>query len=486
MSRKCKRNSPQQQAFLKLEGQKLLDVNDGGGLLSSLGGLPVAARIAQDSGLIKMAADCIPEWRDPDALKHPLHLLLNERVFLASCGLPDAIDCSLWNDDPALKSAVGHAPDGACLPSQSTHTRLEQSITGSTIEALEALPLKFFFQRNKYAPRHLTIYIDGSAIRTYGAQEKSTYRGGKKYSQNQYFPLIATTDAGDLLLAQLRPGGHSDASSVDTVINLVRDIKAEWKHVQLTLVMDTGFNSPELLSLLERENVLYAIGYPATSSVKSKIQDLMKNAEKEFRKTYGEPMYMGPGWEKKWQEEHERIRSLPTAQRMEAEKEMVSRHVRWIYQSLHNGVNWDEDRPVIHRVDFTDKGLDIRCVVTNIKDGTADTVYEGAYCRRARIEMFIKEKKSYCKVPLSCQTFTANQFRFSGIQALAYMLLHLMRQELPGKHKRISLKTLRESLLLVPVLITTSARRIRWSLSSVHPGTKTIIQMSRKLQARMA
>jgi hypothetical protein len=195
---------------------------------------------------------------------------------------------------------------------------------------------------------------------------------------------------------------------------------------------------------------------------------------------------MGPDGNEKWQEEHEKIRSLPTAQRMEKEKEMASRHVRWIYQSLHNGVNWDEDRPVIHRVDFTDKGLDIRCVVTNIKDGTAEEVYEGAYCRRARVEMFIKEKKSHCKVPLSCQSFTANQFRFSGIQALAYMLLHLMRQELSGKHKKISLKTLRESLLLVPVQITTSDRRIRWSLSSVHPGTKTIVHMSRKLQARTA
>ena len=94
MSRKCKRNSPQQQAFLKLEGQKLLEVNDGGGLLSSLGGLPVAARIAQDSGLIKMAADCIPEWRDPDALDFPPLLLLQQRTFLGACGLPDAIDCS--------------------------------------------------------------------------------------------------------------------------------------------------------------------------------------------------------------------------------------------------------------------------------------------------------------------------------------------------------------------------------------------------------
>jgi|AGTN01.1.fsa_nt_gi hypothetical protein len=67
-------------------------------------------------------------------------------------------------------------------------------------------------------------------------------------------------------LAQLREGGHSDAKSVETVMKLLREIKSKWKHVQLTVVMDTGFNGPELLEELEKEDVLYAIGYPAAYS----------------------------------------------------------------------------------------------------------------------------------------------------------------------------------------------------------------------------
>lgn len=485
MKSKFRRKHRRQQASLKLEGQKLFKIDNDGGLLSSFGGLPVAARIAQDSQLIQMAAELIPEWRDANAVKFSPRLLLFQRVLLASCGFPHQLDCSFFRNDPALLSALGWDTGGQ-LPSQSTHARMEKNISSSTIQDLEAFPLKFFFTQFEHAPRALTIYLDGTAIRTFGAQEKSTYRGGKKYSQTQYFPLIATTDAGDLLLAQLREGGHSDAKSLDSILKLVRDIKSRWPNVQLTLVMDTGFNSPDLISALEKEDVLYAIGYPCTSSVKSKMKGLIQSVEEEFRKEYGEPKYIGKGSSKLWQAEHERIRSLPAEKRMEAEREMNARSVRRVYRSEHDGKKWDKERPLIHRIDFTDKGLDIRCVVTNIRDGSAESIYENYYCRRARVETFIKENKSHCKVPLSSQSFTANQFRFTAIQGLTYMLLNLMRKELPASQQATSLNTVRKRLLLIPVQISVSQRRIHWHLSTVHPFSNTVIAMARKLNTRAA
>lgn len=486
MSSKFRRNKSGQQAVLKLQGQKLFKLDQSGGFLSSFGGLPIAARIAQDSGLIEMAAQRITEWRNVDTVTFSKFLLLFQRVLLTACGFPSALDCSFFKNDPALKSALGLAPDASPLPSQSTQARMEENVSETTIEALERFPLEFFFTQFKFEPRKLTIYFDGTCIRTFGAQQKSTYRGGKKYSQTQYFPLVATTDGGDLLLSQLREGGHSDAKSVDVVIKLLRDIKAKWKHVQLTVVMDTGFNSPELIDALEKENVLYAIGYPCTSSVKSKIKDLIRSAERDFRRLHGEPQYIGKDGSKRWQRNHEAIRSLPTEERMEAEHAMNARHVRWVYQIEHDGKNWDRERPVITRIDFTDKGLDIRCIVTNIRDGSAESIYDNYYCRRARIETFIKENKSHCRVPLSCQNFTANQFRFSGLQALSYMLLHLLRNELPPSERKISLASVRKRMLLVPVQIIPTPRTLHWQLSSVHPYAHSIIKIGRKLHARTA
>jgi hypothetical protein len=194
---------------------------------------------------------------------------------------------------------------------------------------------------------------------------------------------------------------------------------------------------------------------------------------------------MGPNGSELWQQEHERIRALPARERMIAEKEMNGRHVRWVYQSPHNGVNWDCDRDVIHRVDFTDRGVDMRCVVTNIRDGLAEAVYDQQYCRRARVEMFIKEHKSHCKVPLSCQEFTANQFRFA-LQSLAYMLLHTLRLELPVRQQNTSLLSVRKLLLQIAVHITSTSRRLSWALSTVYPTSRTLITMARKLHARTA
>ena len=485
MTSKFKRNRSRQQAKLKLTGQKIFNIDDQGGFLSNLGGLLPAARLAEDTGLIQTAANLIPEWRDSRYTDFPVDELLLQRVLLAACGQPDAIDCSIFRNDPALKCALGREPDGPPLASQSTHTKFEQSIDESTIASLEGLPLKFFIQQQKHAPQRLTVYVDGTAIQTFGSQQMSTWRGGK-YSQSQYFPLLATTDQGDLLLAELRSGGYHDARSAETVVKLVCNLRAAWPNIKLTIVMDTGFNSPRLLEQLEKLNVQYVIGYPAMSSVKSKIKDITKSAEKQFKKLHGEPLYIGKGSKKKWQKEHERIRSLPGKDRIAAEKKAASRHTRIIYGLPHNGSSWKKDRPVLVRVDYTDKGLDIRCVVTNIEDSTAEQIYEEKYCRRSRIEMFIKENKSHCKVPLSCQTFTANQYRFTAIQGLAYMLLHMVRKELPASQKQISLNSVRNRFLLVPVQIISTPRRLCWRLSSVHPHTATVISMCKKLQSRTA
>lgn len=486
MSSKSKRNRRGQQALLKLEGQKLFTITGSGGLLSSFGGLLPVAKIAQASGLLSLAASKIPEWREHTLVDFKIEQLVSQRVFLATCGLGDAIDCSFFKNDPALKSILLKEPDERPLASQSTHTRLEQSISEETIKAIEALPLEFFFSQHKHTPKTLTIYFDGTAIRTYGAQEKSIYRGGDKYRQTQYFPLIATADSGELLLAQLRQGSDAEACSRPAISHLLLTIKEKWPTTKLTVVLDTGFNSPQLLSELEEEGISYVIGYPATSSVKSKIKDLIELVEEDFRKEFGEPLYMGKKGAAAWQKEHQRIRLLPASERMEAEKTMKSRHTRVVWAGLHNGVNWGEDRMVVNRVDYTDKGIDIRCVVTNVDGSLPEAIYEEQYCRRARIEMFIKENKSHCKVPLSCQTFTANQFRFSLIQSLTYMLLHMTRRELPPSKRNISIPTVRNTFVLAPVHILSTPRRLLWQLSSIHPASQQVTQLARKLHARTA
>jgi hypothetical protein len=272
MKTKSKRRETNTQAYLKLKDQKLLKIDDAGGLLSNLGGLPLVSRVAEDTQLIEMIADRIPDWRREDLVTFSKEELLTQRLFLAAGGNSDAIDCSLWKNDPALKSVLGKEPDGLPLASQSTHTRLEQAIDEPTVKKLEEFFLDFFFDQHKQAPRKLAVDIDGSGIRTYGAQQGSTFRGGKK-PQEQYFPLVATTDSGWLLLSQLRYGRVSDANALPEIQELVWRIKGEWSNTALTLRLDTGFNSPELLDFLDKEGVGYECGYPTSDGVKAMCKD---------------------------------------------------------------------------------------------------------------------------------------------------------------------------------------------------------------------
>ena len=76
MSWNFKRSRRPQQANLKLKGQKLFNIDDGAGQLSSFGGLLPLAKLAEDSGLLKMAASLIPEWRKDDAVVFPVDLQL--------------------------------------------------------------------------------------------------------------------------------------------------------------------------------------------------------------------------------------------------------------------------------------------------------------------------------------------------------------------------------------------------------------------------
>jgi len=245
--------------------------------------------------------------------------------------------------------------------------------------------------------------------------------------------------------------------------------------------IDTGFNSPELLNFLDKEGVGYECGYPCTDGVRAMCENVFAEVEKEFRHLHGNPKFVGAKGKEKFQREHNRIRDLPAEKRMEAEKKLDKRRVRKVVEIMYRGSSWDKERRVIVRADFSDSGLDVRSVVTSHKHGLPKSIYEDGYCKRARVEIVIKENKSQCRVPLSCQEYTSNQFRFV-LQGLAYQLLHMLRLKQSAAQANISVAGIRNTLLLVPVLIVPTPRRLYWHLSSIHPNTKKVIQMAKKLQ----
>ena len=480
MSSKSKPVKASRQAHLKLEGQKEYVIDGEGGLLSPFGGLPLVMRLEEHEQLIARAAKCIPEWRKcPELADYSIDEFLRQRTGLVTCGQPDAIDCNSHAFDPGLLAVLGKETGQRCS-SQSSQTRMEQSMTGDTIERLEGIYLEHFFESHPHNIRELTINGDSSAIRAYGSQQGAMIRGGKYSGKPIFYPLEFTTDSGWLLKQELRYGSASDANAGPVIRDLTDKLQERYPGIRLHLRLDTGFNDPELLQYLDVAGIRYECGYPFTSALKVKCRDVLLKVEAEFCRRFGGPKFLGEQGKEKFQEEHKRIRLLPAAERRAEEAIYAGRRVREIVEEFHLGDNWDYDRRVIVRAEYTDSGLDVRCVVTSEKRGLPRSIYEKEYCKRSRIEPLIHQLKGHCRVPLSAQEFTSNQFRYF-LQGLAYQLLQLLRRFLPGTKSTWSIATVRSRLLLVPVLIVPTARRTYWHLSSVYAHRGEYIRLVEKL-----
>ena len=72
----------------------------------------LALRAAEQKvGIIARLASALPDRRDPTRVRHRLVEIIGARVFAICCGWEDGIDHDHLRDDPALKMAVGRAPE---------------------------------------------------------------------------------------------------------------------------------------------------------------------------------------------------------------------------------------------------------------------------------------------------------------------------------------------------------------------------------------
>ena len=77
---------------------------------------------------------------------------------------------------------------------------------------------------------------------------------------------------------------------------------------------------------------------------------------------------------------------------------------------------------VIVKVEVSEKGTNIRYVVTDIRCVHTKALYEQGYCARGQIELYIKESKTHLLSDrILCSRFEDNQFRMF-MHSAAYIL----------------------------------------------------------------
>src|SRR5262245_52697360 len=156
--------------------KKPVEVDFTGGSLSSDGGLLLLAQLDRQIGLTERAAACLAEWRLPGRVQHSLLELLRQRLYQIAAGYEDCNDPATPRSDPALKIAVGRAPQsGQDLASQPTLCRLEQMITEAEVDALGEVLLWHFLSLPRKPPKMVVLDFDPSEDPTHGQQELALF-----------------------------------------------------------------------------------------------------------------------------------------------------------------------------------------------------------------------------------------------------------------------------------------------------------------------
>jgi hypothetical protein len=407
------------------------------GQLTSDGGLVWLAQADDRLGLSTAFAAQIRDWRR-GAVRHPLALLLRQRLLQIACGYEDQDDADSLRRDPLLKLVCGRRPHqpSADLASQPTLSRLENAVDRRACYRLaHALLAIYLHERERVAggpPAHLLLDVDSTDDPTHGEQEGSSYHG--HYRQHMYHPLlIFDGDTNQLITAVLRHGTvHASRGMVAILKRLVAAIRSRWPHVTIELRADSGFAVPALYAYCEREHLDYTIGLCPNARLEALAASLVGQAKHLHQQT--------------------------------GEK------VRLLAEARYAADSWPQERRVVYKAEELEKGSNLRFVVTSRTDLAPLALYNW-YVRRGEPELWIKDLKDACFADrLSCHRFWANQFRLL-LHAAAYWLLDTLRRLLiQAGVARLQLDTLRLRLIKIGGWVREQAQTLSLHLASSHPG----------------
>jgi hypothetical protein len=215
---------------------------------------------------------------------------------------------------------------------------------------------------------------------------------------------------------------------VSILKRVVGAIRRAWPEVLILLRGDSHFSTPEVHEWCESQEpeIMYILGQSGNKVLQKKAQGLLQQAQQLYR--YRQDRYFRKKLQKESKEKKSKSRkkgglseSLGDAASIERTK--VKLYTEFIYQAE----TWLKPQRIICKVEISEKGENIRFVVTNIKLSRKAYIYETIYCGRGQMENYIKDHKRFLHSDrTSCHQFEANQFRLF-LHSAAYVLMHHLR-----------------------------------------------------------
>jgi hypothetical protein len=333
-----------------------------GGRLSSDGGVALLALAEKRVGIIDRLAKLFPDERDQERVTHPLDSIVGARVLAIGCGYEDGNDLDHLRKDPAFKLACGRMPDsGHDLCSQPTISRLENAPSLRDVVRLTYALIDQWCASYQNEPDAVVLDIDDSVDVVHGCQQLSLFNA--YYDERCFLPIpwlalaagqpernVYDTERARPVAVILRPGKTPSGVEIRSHLRrLVRRIRRHWPTTRVTFRGDSHYACPEVMSWCEANGISYIFGLAGTKPLGKKVDDAA-----------------------------DAIRTERAVQDLDV--------VRGFAETKHRAGSWTKSRRVVARIEATALGLDRRYVVTNIKTGTAEWLYDGLYSARGQAE----------------------------------------------------------------------------------------------------
>jgi hypothetical protein len=360
-------------------------------MLSSDAGLLPIRQLDEHLGFSRQLADALDDPRDPRLIAHTVPAMLRARLYGILAGYEDQNDHDALRTDPVFKLVAGRLPTDPDLASQPTLSRFENSVSIAALKRLRDVFIDQFIDSFTSPPRHLLFDLDAVDDPAHGRQQLVLFHG--YYEQYQYFPLVITCAANDLVvMVSLRHGtAHAALGADEDLEYLVGRLRTAWPGVQIEVRADAGFGLPAMYDVCERLGLLYTFGLASNAT----LQDL----------------------------------SAPLLERARAQYDQTRQPQRLFDPLLYQAGSWPRARPVVVKAEANAQGTNRRFIVTNRRGAALypEAAYD-EYVRRGESENRNKELK--CGLGgdrLSDHRFVANYFRLY-LHAAALNLLVRLRQ----------------------------------------------------------
>jgi hypothetical protein len=461
-------------------GTRKVEVDFGGGYLSSDGGGLVLRELERHSGLFRALADCFVDYRDPRYIEHSVEELLAQRIHGLALGYEDLNDHDHLRRDPLQALICGKhdllgqersspRDQGKALAAHATLNRLELGAEGlderyrkiqPQPDKIEALLLERGVKAIPRRSAEIVLDLDATDDPLHGNQQGAYFHG--YYGHYCYLPLYCF--CGNIpLWAQLRDCKRdASAGTVEALQKIVPAIRQRFgSHIRLIVRADSGFAREPIMSWCEANGVFYCLGLARNERLQKELQASFEGLKAQIS-----------------------AGTLQSPCRCFTEFEYATRD------------SWSRPRRVIGKAEVLAAGDNPRFIVTSLPaDGWGEptqaarfapaALYERLYCGRGDMENRIKEQQlDLFADRTSTHWLAPNQLRL-WFSAFAHLMMSPLQAEvLAGTAlEGASIGQIRLRLFKIAARVRVSVRRIHIELCSAYPFKALFAVVHQRLRA---